>query len=98
MRKKGIDLQSLRDVVDFWQYHIGRLSQENEEEVAGSMTNVVANDNWDHWYNESRGDPYFVEIFDLVADLETPSTDLKIRQDKWRRVKGLLNEMEAKQK
>jgi hypothetical protein len=94
VHKKSKDLKDLNEVLKYWQEEIQHLSSKNDEIVAGKMTNVVTNNNWDLWYNESKGNYYFVKIFDLVAELELPSDDFKRRHDLWEKVRELLDSME----
>jgi len=93
IQKRAIELKDLEDVAIFWRYQLGMLTPKNELEVAGSMANVAANDNWSAWYDESRGNPRFVAIYDLVSDLEMPSSNTVDRQKKWSKVAALLDEM-----
>ena len=95
MNKRGIELENLKEVAVFWRRYLDKLDASNEEDIAGSMTNVVSNDRWDDWYDESRGNPFFVEIYDLVTELEMPITNKDVRQAKWKRVADLLSQMEA---
>ena len=92
-QKRAIELEDLDDVAVFWRYQLDRLTPENELEVAGSMTNVAANDKWSAWYNDSKGNSHFVAIYDLVSDLEMPSSNTGDRQKKWSKVAALLDEM-----
>ena len=92
-QKRAIELEDLEDVAVFWRYQLDRLTPANELEVAGNMTNVAANDNWSAWYNDSKGSSHFVAIYDLVSDLEMPSSNTGDRQKKWGKVTALLDEM-----
>ncbi|MEI6581790.1 MAG: hypothetical protein WCN86_02860 [bacterium] len=95
MQKNSIELIDLHDVVVFWRYYLAKLTSDNREGIAGSMTSVVSNDRWDDWYNKPTGEPYFAAIFDLVADLEMPSTKQDPRQKEWDKVAALLAGMES---
>ena len=64
------DITDLNEVTAYWASCLTRLGSEDDLKVAYDMTAIVANDRWDAWYNEGKGDPFFVEVFDLVADLE----------------------------
>lgn len=94
MNSKGI--QTLREASDYWADCIKLLGSKPDSVVAGYMANIVSNEHWEEWYNESKGDPYFVEIFDLVADLETPIERELSRDEAWERVKKLVAEMSHK--
>ncbi|MDP2631980.1 MAG: hypothetical protein Q8P30_04440 [Candidatus Uhrbacteria bacterium] len=96
MPKKGIELENLNEVAAFWKHYLDKLGSMPEMDVAGSMANVVSNDKWEQWYNEGKGDPLFVEAFDLLADLETPIERKLSREDMWARVKQLVKQLEEK--
>ncbi len=88
------DITDLNGVTAYWAGCLIRLGSEADLKVAYDMTAVVANDRWDEWYAEGEGDPFFVEVFDLVADLETPIERELSREDAWDRVKELVAEMQ----
>ena len=92
-QKRAVELKGLDDVAVFWRYQLDRFTPENDLEVAGSMTNVAANDNWSAWYDDSKDNSHFVAIYDLVSDLEMPSSNAGDRQKKWSKVAALLDEM-----
>lgn len=61
--------------------------EEDDAVIAGYMTGVVNNDNFDKWNNESES---FSHIFELVADLEVHGGTPEQRQKEWCEVeKGL---------
>ena len=88
------DITDLNEVTAYWASCLTRLGSEDDLKVAYDMTAIVANDRWDAWYNEGKGDPFFVEVFDLVADLETPIGREISRESAWARVKQLVAEMQ----
>jgi hypothetical protein len=94
--KKGKDLENLVEVGEFWAFYLEKLGEMPEMDVAGGMVNIVTNDRWDDWYNESKGDPLFVETFDLVADLETPIKRELSREEMWRKVKKNVTALRQK--
>lgn len=49
--------------------------------IAGYMTGVVNNDNFDKWNDDNE---HFARIFELVADLEIPGGTPTQRQAEWR--------------
>lgn len=55
--------------------------------IAGYMTGVVNNDNFDKW---NDGNKYFARIFELVADLEIPGGTPEQRRAEWREVEKEL--------
>jgi hypothetical protein len=70
---------------------------------------LMGNDNFDRWYNESRpsprspaigspgGDPRFVEIANMVGQLELPGESISgSREDDWRHVLELLHDLEMR--
>lgn len=91
------ELATIRDFINEWDQCLAMLDSTPDMIVAGCMTNVVGNDHFDEIYLEGQGEPGFVQLFDLVAQHETPiSIRNEDRQDAWRRVGELLRALESR--
>ena len=84
------NLKTLADVKRFWAQRLTDMKsgKENDAVIAGYMTGVVNNDNFDKWNDESES---FSHIFELVAGLEVPSGTPEQRQKEWREVEKELD-------
>lgn len=90
------NFETLSGVTEYWSQCLSRLDSRKDQDVAYDMVRIVANDRWDEWYNENKGEPLFVETFDLVADLETPIERELSREEMWRRVKKNVAALQKK--
>lgn len=90
------EFRNISDVAGYWAQCLSGLDGRKDQDVAYDMVRIAANDRWDEWYNESKGDPLFVETFDLVADLETPIERELSREEMWRRVKKNVAALQKK--
>ncbi len=94
-----MNIHQVRDVeglVRYWRGCLGFLDQEDEKRVAGYMANVTAMEAFHIAYAEGSGDPDIVQLFDLVADLETPIEREMPRDEAWRQVGALLDRLERR--
>ena len=89
-------IKNLSDVAEYWVDCLKKLDSKDDQVTAYDMVRIAASDNWHEWYNESEGDPLFVETFDLVADLETPIKRRQTREQMWRRVKSNVVALQKK--
>jgi hypothetical protein len=85
-------LRHLGDVARYWQSCIADLAQRKDSDVAYDMVRVVGSRKYDEWNRESL----FSDVFDLVADLETPLAPAEARPEMWKQVKKGVAELEAK--
>lgn len=89
-------LQTIKDVAAYWQSCVDRLPQLDDKAVAYDMVRVAGNSRFDtEWYAEGSGDPLFIQIFDLAADLETPVRGKQSREDAWTQLRQALADLKA---
>lgn len=91
--------QSEQEVVVAWKEQLVSLEEtEDDQQVAYNMVGVLAANDW--WWDEvvgaDRQDTLMEEVFELVADLETPRVPAAKRKEMWTRVNQAVAELEEK--
>jgi hypothetical protein len=98
-------INDIRDVILYWRGCMAELGQIPDTSVASSMADVQEISQFDNWYNGNINDinsgkttdGRFLELFNLVSDLETKAVyqgEARVRS--WNRVKELLSGLEQK--
>lgn len=97
---------TFNEQISWWHEAIQSLPEDNETEdpqkhqaVAERITGAMGNYNFDEWYQDGDGDPWFVEVFNLASTLELPpgfNISAEDRPEAWRRLKALTSALKEK--
>lgn len=103
---KPHEAATFNEQISWWYEAIQSLPEDGETEdpqsyqaIAEWVTGAMGNENFDEWYQDGSGDPWFVEVFNLASTLELPprfNIPAEDRPEAWRRLKALTSALKEK--